>query len=166
MHKALGQGQRAFADVNRQDQFGDGVHGHPHPVRRSRQTFDGFGVSDLTVFDRTEQSKGLCAQRPSCGARHEGRWAHNPSIGGLVVGDLNEISGDFASVSGGQGNTTSGGVASVSGGQLNIASGVFSSVSGGIFNTASGTRASVSGGRNRTAPAEDDWTAGSLFEDE
>ena len=118
------------------------------------------------------------------------------SIGGLVVGDLNEISGDFASVSGGQGNTASGtaasisggqentasgavasisggfqntasgAVASVSGGQLNIASGFASSVSGGIFNTASSTRASVSGGRDRTAPGEDDWVAGSLLEDE
>jgi hypothetical protein len=46
------------------------------------------------------------------------------SVGGLVVGDLHEISGLFASVSGGQFNTASGLYASVSGGSSNIASGL------------------------------------------
>jgi hypothetical protein len=46
------------------------------------------------------------------------------SVGGLVVGDLHEISGLFASVSGGQFNTASGLFASVSGGSSNIASGL------------------------------------------
>ena len=59
--------------------------------------------------------------------------AHNFSrFGGLVVGFLNTISGDFASVSGGIGNTASGQRSSVSGGQNNIASGDGSSVSGGL----------------------------------
>ncbi len=92
---------------------------------------------------------------------------HNFSrFGGLVVGEFNTISGDFAavsgglsntasgtsaSVSGGNVNTASGGWSSVSGGQVNTAEGVFASVSGGLFNVASGIRASVSGGNNNTA---------------
>jgi hypothetical protein len=122
---------------------------------------------------------------------------HNFSrVGGLVVGDFNEISGDFAVVSGGQRNTAngdrsvvSGGLSNtasgeqssvgggfintargfataVSGGSFNIASGAVSAVSGGQGNEASNDFASVSGGRHRTAPGEFDWVAGSLFADE
>jgi hypothetical protein len=117
-------------------------------------------------------------------------------FGGLVVGILNEISGDFASVSGGVRNTASGGgatvsggglntasgsessvgggannvasgdLASVSGGQSNAASGFTSTVSGGESNAASGQSAAVSGGLNRTAEGDFDWVAGSLVEDE
>lgn len=62
---------------------------------------------------------------------------HNFSrFGGLVVGLVNTISGDFAVVSGGEGNT------------------------------ASGLASAVSGGRNPTAEGEFDGVAGSLFEDE
>jgi trimeric autotransporter adhesin len=69
------------------------------------------------------------------------------SFGGLVVGLFNEISGEFASVSGGgSGNTASGNFSSVSGGGNNTASGDSSSVSGGALNTASGGASSVSGG--------------------
>jgi hypothetical protein len=125
------------------------------------------------------------------------RQYHNFSgFGGLVVGRTNEISGDFASVSGGDGNVASGNFASVSGGQgnaacggfvsisaalqntafgpassvgggqLNTASGDSAVVSGGESNTASGQFASVSGGHNRTADGQFDWVAGSLLEDE
>jgi hypothetical protein len=117
-------------------------------------------------------------------------------FGGIVVGDLNTISGDFAVVSGGADNTASGfgatvhggfqntasgGFSSVSGGAVNIASGPDSSVSGGAFNaatttassvsggrenTASGIFSSVSGGLNRTAEGDFDWVAGCLFEGE
>jgi hypothetical protein len=78
---------------------------------------------------------------------------HNfSSFGGLVVGRFNEISGEFASVSGGTVNTASGDFSSVSGGTGNTASGnFFSSVSGGLRNTASGTGASVSGGLSNMA---------------
>jgi hypothetical protein len=62
---------------------------------------------------------------------------HNfSSFGGLVVGNSNEISGDFAAVSGGN------------------------------LNTASGVLAAVSGGRNRMAEGDFDWVAGPLFADE
>jgi hypothetical protein len=68
-------------------------------------------------------------------------------FGGLVVGRLNEISGDFSSVSGGFANTASGDFGAwASGGAGNTASGIGSSVSGGIQNTASGNNSSVSGG--------------------
>jgi hypothetical protein len=121
---------------------------------------------------------------------------HNfSSFGGVVVGLLNEISGDFSSVSGGRFNTANGFAASVSGGTANFASGRFSSVSGGGENSASDTAASVSGGEggrasgfsasvsggerntasglfssvsggtNRTAPGAEDWAAGPLFAD-
>jgi len=73
------------------------------------------------------------------------------SYGGLVSGDLNTISGVYASVSGGYGNTASGNYASVSGGLSNTASGFSASVSGGYYNTASDYYASVSGGYSNTA---------------
>jgi hypothetical protein len=76
---------------------------------------------------------------------------HNFSrVGGLVVGDFNEISGDFASVSGGDFNTASGHFASISGGFHNTASGSESVVCGGSDNTALQSRV-VSGGGSNTA---------------
>ena len=125
-----------------------------------------------------------------------GRFHNFSGVGGLVAGDFNEISGDFAVVSGGQrntargdrsavsggvSNTASGGQSSVSGGFINAAGGFAAAVSGGSFNIASGAVSSVSGGqgnearhdfaavgggRHRTAPGEFDWVAGSLVEDE
>jgi hypothetical protein len=122
-----------------------------------------------------------------------GEFNNFSSFGGLVVGGFNEISGQFASVSGGTANTASGFGSSVSGGSANTASGDFSSVSGGAGNTASGffssvsgglnnkasgniasvsggdentasgDVSSVSGGSNRTAPGQFNWAAGPLF---
>src|SRR5215510_12678052 len=72
---------------------------------------------------------------------------HNfSSFGGLVVGLQNEISGQYASVSGGGSNTASRRGASVSGGEINTALGDHASVSGGFENAASGSHSSVSGG--------------------
>ena len=81
---------------------------------------------------------------------------HNfSSFGGLVVGFFNEISGNFASVSGGHDSTASGDFSSVSGGAFNTASGDFgASVSGGNNNTATGMNASVSGGFQNTASGD------------
>jgi hypothetical protein len=77
---------------------------------------------------------------------------HNFSrFGGLVVGNFNTISGDFAAVSGGRINTASGFASSVSGGRNNIASASTAAVSGGDNNTASGDDAAVSGGLVNTA---------------
>jgi hypothetical protein len=72
---------------------------------------------------------------------------HNfSSFGGLVAGILNEISGQYASVSGGVRNTASGFIATVSGGVGNTASGQYALVSGGFGNTASAFITTVSGG--------------------
>ena len=68
------------------------------------------------------------------------------AFGGLVAGELNTISAEAASVSGGVSNTASGQFASVSGGALNQATNFNASVSGGVNNTASGIDSSVSGG--------------------
>jgi hypothetical protein len=79
-----------------------------------------------------------------------GRRHNFSSFGGLVVGDLNEISGAFAAVSGGF---------------VNTASGPGSAVSGGSGNTASGLESAVSGGLNRTAPGDFEWVAGPFLAD-
>ena len=73
------------------------------------------------------------------------------NFGGLVAGQENTISGQFASVTGGWSNTASAGWSSVSGGRLNQANGGASAVSGGSSNIASGWYASVSGGWTNTA---------------
>jgi hypothetical protein len=62
---------------------------------------------------------------------------HNfSSFGGLVIGEGNEISGQFASVTGGFSNRASGDSSSISGGAGSIASGDSSSISGGSSNRA------------------------------
>jgi hypothetical protein len=122
---------------------------------------------------------------------------HNfSSFGGLVVGQFNEISEQFASVSGGVGNAATGSFSSISGGisntasangasvsgglsnrahsslswvgggTQNTASANFASVSGGLGNRASGQASSVSGGHNRSAPEQFSWAAGALFFDD
>jgi len=94
---------------------------------------------------------------------------HNfSSFGGLVVALRNEISGPwasvsggrdntasarFASVSGGAGNTASGDEASVSGGEANFATTFSTSISGGIGNVASGYAASITAGEFNRATA-------------
>jgi hypothetical protein len=80
-----------------------------------------------------------------------GRQHNFSSFGGLVVAQFNEISGPWASVSGGQHNTASSLNASVSGGVFGTASGESASVSGGNGNTASGVASWVSGGQFNTA---------------
>ena len=81
-------------------------------------------------------------------------------------GGVNLASGYASSVSGGGGNHAGGQqYSSVSGGVSNLASGWFSSVSGGTDNLASGWYSAVSGGDRRSATGENDWVAGSLFED-
>ena len=82
------------------------------------------------------------------------------SIGGLVAGAQNTISGLFATVSGGQANLAAGGASSVSGGLGNIADGGSSSVSGGLQNMASGFRSTVSGGFNNQATGSNSSVTG------
>jgi hypothetical protein len=80
-----------------------------------------------------------------------GRRHNFTSFGGLVVGDFNEISGAFSSVSGGEVNTASNSWSSVCGGSGNTAAGEHSSVCGGEVNTADGLVSSISGGSRNTA---------------
>jgi hypothetical protein len=116
-----------------------------------------------------------------------GGWGNKATGGRSSVsgGDGNEASGSNSSVSGGNENIASGGNSSVSGGVSNEANGDNSSVSGGVLNEASGENSSVgggninkaqgvnstvSGGYNRsTCPTwpvcNEDWAAGSLYED-
>jgi hypothetical protein len=81
-----------------------------------------------------------------------GQWHNFSSFGGLVVGVASEISGQWASVSGGVVNIASGFGASVSGGARNVArgGGGTPSISGGLFNTAIGGFSSISGGTENT----------------
>ena len=87
------------------------------------------------------------------------------SYGGFVAGFRNSVTGQQASVLGGDFNVASGLRSSVSGGVSNTASGFASTIGGGFANTAMGAQSSVSGGRNRLTTGTDDWQAGSLFED-
>jgi hypothetical protein len=80
-----------------------------------------------------------------------GQWHNFSRFGGVVVGLWNEISGDFAAVSGGQRNTASGTWSAISGGTDNMANGFAAAVSAGLRNTASGDRSAASGGADNTA---------------
>ena len=93
-------------------------------------------------------------------------WANTTAIRRTVAwwSDIhNDISGPYASVSGGTNNTASGIAASVSGGRDNTASGIAASVSGGASNTASGPAASVSGGRDNLASSLYASVSGGFF---
>jgi len=90
----------------------------------------------------------------------DGGWT---SSGGLLAGTFNQVTGRWASVSGGFQNTASGDWASVSGGPNNTASGYAASVSGGGSNTASGGDASVSGGGSNTASLDFASVSGGAF---
>jgi hypothetical protein len=84
------------------------------------------------------------------------------SVGGLVAGFQNSISGPYSSVTGGAGNQASGEWASVSGGINNVASYLYSSVSGGKSNTAMGSSSSVSGGLSNIASGDRSSVSGGV----
>jgi hypothetical protein len=73
------------------------------------------------------------------------------SYGGIVAGQLNSISGVFASIIGGSANNASGNFSSINSGNFNTASGVFGFVTGGQGNRATGAFSGVSGGVGNTA---------------
>ena len=103
------------------------------------------------------------AERPRTGSHNLVLGVDNgyTSIGGIVAGFSNTISGPYAtitageysiasdkfsSVSGGEGNSATAEGAAVCGGHYGVASGLWSSVSGGEDNSASAEGAAVSGG--------------------
>jgi hypothetical protein len=112
----------------------------------------GFVPVDVPVGDNRTGSHNIVV----------GEWQNFSSFGGLVVGVASEISGAWASVSGGVVNTANEFGASISGGARNIASGGASSISGGLFNTALGGTSSISGGTNNitTNGAVGAWVTG------
>jgi hypothetical protein len=65
----------------------------------------------------------------------------------------NQVSHDFGTVAGGQGNRAGGDFATVGGGNTNTASGVNATVAGGLNNTATGRVATVGGGSTNHASA-------------
>jgi hypothetical protein len=83
------------------------------------------------------------------------------SYGGIVAGNGNTASGVQASVLG-LSNTASGNYSTVTGGQGNVASGLSSSVSGGARNAASGSVSSVSGGSGSSATGDTSSVSGGL----
>jgi hypothetical protein len=126
----------------------------------STETTNGLG-NLIVGYNELRSGSSVCSQvRPCIDTRtgsHNvvvGPFHNFSSFGGLVVGWFNEISGDFASVSGGALNLASESFASVSGGEFNTASGLWSWVSGGNTNKASESFASVSGGGQNLASGQ------------
>jgi hypothetical protein len=125
----------------------------------STETTNGLGNLIVGYNELRQEISGCSGSTtPFCTDRRTG--SHNvvvgkqdnfSSFGGIVVGLVNEISGQYASVSGGAVNTASGISSSISGGVFNTASGLDSSVSGGGGNTASGISSSISGGGDNSA---------------
>jgi hypothetical protein len=80
-----------------------------------------------------------------------------PGVVGATIGgggsssEINQVSGDYATISGGYQNTTSAWATTVGGGYQNTASTWAATASGGWGNTASGGGATVAGGQNNTA---------------
>jgi hypothetical protein len=132
----------------------------------STETMNGLG-NLIVGYNETRREIPACSDVTPTRCTDNRTGSHNvvvgmghnfSSFGGLVIGELNEISGRFASVSGGRFHTASGDSSAVSGGLLNTASGFGCSVSGGNSNTASGVVSSVSGG----AANMTDSTGGSI----
>ena len=195
-----------LACVSRQEGEINGVSGphllitgcNVHIRSGSNMTNDTTNLGNLIVGYNEPRNRGAGPDTTNRTGSHTliiGPEHQFTASGGLLAGFGNTVSGDFASVSGGESNTASdvaasvsggafntakGASASVSGGESNTASGLVASVSGGAANMANGSRASVSGGRNNTASGEfasvsggngrtasgtDDWVAGALFQD-
>jgi hypothetical protein len=118
------------------------------------ETMNGLGNLIVGYNEVRPPESGLLNNRTGSHNVVIGEWNNFSSFGGLVVGFYNEVSGIFASVSGGSQNIASGRLASVSGGLFNRVSGSFASVSGGNDNTASGGTSSVSGGIGNMASGD------------
>jgi Chaperone of endosialidase len=86
-----------------------------------------------------------------------GYFARPKNYGGTHV-----ITGQYATDSGGEGNTANGSHSTVGGGNVNSATGNDSTVSGGDGNTASGTAATVPGGDLNIASGNYSFAAGAI----
>jgi hypothetical protein len=92
------------------------------------------------------------------GGNSVGAGVQGAFVAGGGVGRPNQVTGNFAVVAGGSGNTTAL-YATVGGGQSNTAGG-YATVAGGVFNTASGDGTAVGGGRNNAASDQTSTVAG------
>jgi hypothetical protein len=82
------------------------------------------------------------------------------SYGGLVAGEINWISGPWATITGGQWNEARGNHSSISGGGDNVTSAYVSSVCGGFVNHATDFAATVCGGRGNIASGRQSSVSG------
>jgi hypothetical protein len=147
----------------------------------SMETITSNGLGNLIIG--YNESRALAgADRDLRSGSHNlilGQGQNFTSVGGLIAGQINSISGPGASVTGGQWNSASGPCASISGGtrsaatgpcasvgggDMNNAAGRAAAVGGGRLNTASGEAAVVNGGANRGATVPNSWAAGGLFQ--
>jgi hypothetical protein len=94
------------------------------------------------------------------------------AVGGVVAGggsstSANEVSANYGTVSGGQGNTASGPGATVAGGNSNTARGAWATVGGGFENTAGVSLATVPGGVRGAAEGSSSfvWNDGTGYHD-
>lgn len=85
------------------------------------------------------------------------------SVGGLVAGRLNTVTGAYASVTAGSRNTASGTGACVTGGQSNTASGSNACVVGGLSNEATFLWATVTGGQDNVASGDSSSISGGVL---
>ena len=131
------------------------------PYARGTCTVSVQGLND--TYEKTCISDGGTFTRSLSGSHNVviGSGHGYSSLGGMVLGQDNLITGRFAVVSAGAGNTASGDYGGVSAGGSNTASGGYSGVSGGFGNTASGSfGSSVSGGDSIVEGTADGWAAG------
>jgi hypothetical protein len=136
-----------------------------HIVSGSGATHDSTGLGNLVIGydDDTADLATIDAGRDGSHNLIVGDDNTFTSSGGLVAGFLNGIGSEYASVSGGQGNTASAPYSSVSGGEGNTASSEGASVSGGDSNLASGLEASITGGDGNLASGKLSSVAGGQF---
>jgi hypothetical protein len=125
------------------------------------------GLGNLIIgYDEDPAVHGIPLNPGDRGGSHNlviGRYNRftRAAFGGLLAGELNTVSNEAASVSGGFLNFASGIEASVNGGEGNNASGLEATVSGGVNNNASGLFANVIGGGFNTADGQGTVVLGS-----
>jgi len=154
-HFVLTRQQHKILSMISLEDLPDGLGGTVQTVRltgANLQVVNGLGVTE-SLNGLGNLIVGYNELGNPAGDNHTG--SHNivggnennfSSSGGLVMGEGNGISAEWASVSGGSNNYASGPSSSVSGGLGNSADGFGTSVSGGYRNRASGYFTSVSGG--------------------
>jgi hypothetical protein len=132
-----------------------------------------LGTTDNVPLEVRVNDQGALRMEPTTGTPNlVGGYGGNSVIGSAVgatiggggqAGTVNRAMADFATVSGGEGNTASGLAATVGGGETNWASGFAATVGGGANNVAgNGNFATVGGGIANTASGEDATVGGGI----